>query len=451
MSIGLNVGFVLVIMTVLSNKVQDIIPYPLIDEIFHIPAVQRYCVGNFTYMDPKITTPPGPYLLSFALIKFAGLFTEVKCDIKEIRLSNALLLSIYFSVIEIFAKILHGSGKASKTARTAVTFPLVTTFSLLFYTDVTSLLFVMIFSAALFHNRLFLAMLTGVASLMFRQTNIVWLFFTSCISFLYSSSNTGKAIRAVDQEILAIEINPFRRYFFDELQAVGIHLLYRVMLDLTSLKFIIITMFPFLISLGSFISFLLINNGIVLGDKEAHTAVFNPAQLLYFSLFTCAMAFPSFLFNLREFLTSLWRYKIQLLVIIIFSMGTILKFPVVHPYNLADNRHFVFYAWRLMWKYRLILTPAYAISLFGVVFLLPKSFLWQLVFWISVAVTVVPQKLFEFRYFMVPYTFILLFSPKMSHLPQQIWHLLITIGWLCIFQSKEIYWESEEEVQRIIW
>ena len=37
-------------------------PYSFIDEEFHVPAAQRYCQGNLTYWDNKITTPPGLYL-----------------------------------------------------------------------------------------------------------------------------------------------------------------------------------------------------------------------------------------------------------------------------------------------------------------------------------------------------------------------------------------------------
>ena len=45
----------------------------ILDEIFHIPAAQRYCDGNFSYWDPKITTPPGLYIFSSLIIKVAQL------------------------------------------------------------------------------------------------------------------------------------------------------------------------------------------------------------------------------------------------------------------------------------------------------------------------------------------------------------------------------------------
>lgn len=39
------------------------------DEPFHVPQTQRYCAGDFSTWDAKITTFPGLYLLSAALMR----------------------------------------------------------------------------------------------------------------------------------------------------------------------------------------------------------------------------------------------------------------------------------------------------------------------------------------------------------------------------------------------
>ncbi|CAG5110657.1 Oidioi.mRNA.OKI2018_I69.chr2.g5037.t1.cds [Oikopleura dioica] len=274
-------------------------------------------------------------------------------------------------------------------------------------------------------------------SLFFRQTNIVWLFFTSCISFMYSNSPTGQAIRGVDREILAIEIKPWRKYFWEEVASVGIHLLYRLFLDIASLKYIFSYTFPLFSCAGAFLIFLKVNGSIVLGDKDAHTAVFNPAQLLYFSLFTCIFALPCFLANLVDVLKFFYRNILKLLVLSVLSYLIIANFDVVHPYNLADNRHFCFYAWRYLHKYRTFLAPVYGASILGVTYLLPRSFLWNFAFWLCTAASVVPQKLFEFRYFMVPFTIVLLFSQKLSYKLQILWNLLLLATWVYFFRRKK--------------
>ena len=47
-----------------TKLVNTVVPDPYLDEVFHIPQAQQYWAGNFTEWDPKITTPPGLYLIS---------------------------------------------------------------------------------------------------------------------------------------------------------------------------------------------------------------------------------------------------------------------------------------------------------------------------------------------------------------------------------------------------
>lgn len=43
----------------LSDYVTRIVPEPYMDEIFHYDQMRQYCNDNFTYWNPKISTPPG--------------------------------------------------------------------------------------------------------------------------------------------------------------------------------------------------------------------------------------------------------------------------------------------------------------------------------------------------------------------------------------------------------
>jgi alpha-1,2-glucosyltransferase len=38
------------------------------DEPFHVPQVQAYCRGEWDVWDPKITTPPGLYVLTCSFL-----------------------------------------------------------------------------------------------------------------------------------------------------------------------------------------------------------------------------------------------------------------------------------------------------------------------------------------------------------------------------------------------
>ena len=46
----------------LAGTVNTIVPEPYMDEIFHVPQAQSFCAGNYTDLNPKITTPPGLYV-----------------------------------------------------------------------------------------------------------------------------------------------------------------------------------------------------------------------------------------------------------------------------------------------------------------------------------------------------------------------------------------------------
>jgi alpha-1,2-glucosyltransferase len=63
------------------------------DEIFHIPQGQSLCSGDFVTWDPKITTFPGLYGLSFAVHWIAscvGSADEV-CSPTGLRLLNVVV------------------------------------------------------------------------------------------------------------------------------------------------------------------------------------------------------------------------------------------------------------------------------------------------------------------------------------------------------------------------
>lgn len=57
-----------------SQLVNDIVPQPYLDEIFHIPQAQQYCNGEFAKYDPKLTTPPGLYIISLFQGQIGSLF-----------------------------------------------------------------------------------------------------------------------------------------------------------------------------------------------------------------------------------------------------------------------------------------------------------------------------------------------------------------------------------------
>ena len=76
----------------------------------------------------------------------------------------------------------------------------------------------------MFHDQTCISIIFGIVSLFFRQTNIVWIFFSSMIAILYQKTKLGEIIRTMDKEILDIQILPTKRYFYDEIIGCGTHL-----------------------------------------------------------------------------------------------------------------------------------------------------------------------------------------------------------------------------------
>lgn len=149
----------------------------------------------------------------------------------------------------------------------------------------------------------------------------------------------------------------------------------------------------------------------------------------------------------------------------IVALGTIViimivKFnTIVHPYLLADNRHYTFYVWNKFYgKYtlaRYAIAPIYSLALI----LLYKSINnksagFKLIFSICTFAAISFQQLIEIRYFIIPFLLIRLNTSQMKSkylfLEFSSYMLINAFVFLTLF-SKEIYWSDFEQVQRLIW
>ena len=86
-------------------------PNPYMDEIFHIPQAKKYCHFKFQEWDPKITTLPGLYLTSFAVLRvlafFSGEQLHVICSTTLLRLTNVIFFMGNVVLLREVLLILH--------------------------------------------------------------------------------------------------------------------------------------------------------------------------------------------------------------------------------------------------------------------------------------------------------------------------------------------------------
>lgn len=170
------------------TAVNSTVPEPYLDEVFHVPQAQAYWAGNWTQWDPKLTTPPGLYIFSYAFNSLTRVISrkELVQTTEDLRNVNAVLLWLLFVSLRVFRTLRRREQKGGIIYRelNIMLFPLFFFFSALYYTDLLSALTVMLSyifwglgqttvtsSMVLFRVMHFLSGLLALAS---RQTNIFW-------------------------------------------------------------------------------------------------------------------------------------------------------------------------------------------------------------------------------------------------------------------------------------
>ncbi|XP_023721283.1 putative Dol-P-Glc:Glc(2)Man(9)GlcNAc(2)-PP-Dol alpha-1,2-glucosyltransferase isoform X2 [Cryptotermes secundus] len=382
------------------NMIYAVQPLPFLDEIFHIPQAEKYC---------------------------RGLFRE-DLDSSLQDLLSAVNLTI---------------------------FPVLYFFTFLYYTDVIATGLILLTYLLQLDGRTLLAPLTAFIAVVVRQTNIVWVAFIAFLSISHvlklhviqcNSRLSPKVVRSAKylQVLLDTLLRTWNRGFTSRAQLAN-NILY------SSAGFIVVGL--------CFLGFVLWNGGLVVGDRSAHQAVFNIPQIFYFSLFLVIFSSPYIVGCVKQVLVSVIKHWKLVLVLMIGCIIIIHFSTYVHPYLLADNRHYTFYVWKRLYEshflMKYLLIPVYIFSAFSVNQLIKETDMtFQIGYFTFISLCLVPQKLLEFRYFIVPFLMLRL------HICLKAWWQLIAefILFFCInastvylFMTRTFYWSDSEEVQRFLW
>ncbi|KXN83632.1 Dol-P-Glc:Glc(2)Man(9)GlcNAc(2)-PP-Dol alpha-1,2-glucosyltransferase [Leucoagaricus sp. SymC.cos] len=388
------------------KELNAVVDQPYMDEPFHISQAQAYCRGDFATWDPKITTPPGLYIMSL-LLKRIFLF---KCNIPMLRLTTLLsLLALPIALTRLVCY--HKRERPPASIMTPVleaivlaAFPIAWFFGFLYYTDVPSLLFVVATISAATEDQHWLAALVGLISCTFRQNNIVWVMYAYALSQL-----TYLRFRRVKPNL-----SPAKLHDPPALHA-SVADLSRVARSLPGvLPDILPSFLPYLLVLLAFGAFIIWNGGIVLGDKSNHIPAFHIPQLYYFIAIATFFGWPALVSGPQGVLNLIHdvskRIRALITVVVVGVMGiTTRLFTIHHPFLLADNRHYTFYLWRRVYMFHplvpYLLVPIYLAC--GWAWFLrvgrDQSLLQTLLLPIMVIPTLLPTPLLEPRYFLIPY------------------------------------------------
>ncbi|XP_068646077.1 dol-P-Glc:Glc(2)Man(9)GlcNAc(2)-PP-Dol alpha-1,2-glucosyltransferase isoform X2 [Aristolochia californica] len=462
----------------ISIMVNHVIPDPYMDEIFHIPQAQQFCNGNFRSWDPMITTPP------------------------VLRSTNGVL-AVLCSIL-LYDIILHlrpSIGERGATLYTIVLtlYPLHWFFTFLYYTDVASLAVILAMYLACLKRHYWLSALLGGLAISIRQTNVIWMLFvagTGAIDYLVGEYHKKfndhimitKSEGLADENYRPVSANLKRRKMGSSVRATDISIskasvcssrgssnfssgmlkeIQEIFFALWCLKWNFFVLFtPYLLIFSTFVSFVIWNGSIVLGAKEAHTVSPHFAQIFYFGLASTAAMGPIH-FNLHQaaaLFKSLRMSKLVGFFVVCMALTagliSVHFFSIEHPYLLADNRHYPFYIWRKVikahWLMKYLLVPLYVYSWSSIFHILGKfqRKTWVLLFFLACAAVLIPAPLIEFRYYTIPFFFIILHSPvgKYKHwFLIAVLYLIVNFFTMAMFLYRPFHWDHEPGTQRFIW
>ncbi|TGO27794.1 hypothetical protein BPAE_0036g00050 [Botrytis paeoniae] len=536
------------------------VPEPYLDEVFHIPQAQAYCRWDYGTWDPKLTTPPGLYWWSHFLSIVSGFTT---CNAHFLRITNVIALTSIMMLawkcrnLIILAGVETRTDQVPKlrsadslhTAANIALFPPLFFFSGLYYTDVLSTCVV------LYLYKQFLEQaeskkihkswrdgawfyLCGVLALCMRQTNIFWAaVFLGGMEAVRTMKGT---YRPATPSLRYLHVSSMEEYLKEvgelvksehphdsPLHAAGLEDLILTPLSIvwtaiTRLPTILLQLIPHISLLLTFGAFVFINGGVVLGDKSNHVATIHLSQLLYLWPFIAFFSFPllipalfSFILNSidnilhpSKFLTSSLNTQLRAFITFALVLASLLgslviiKYnTIIHPFILADNRHYIFYVFRYSILrhplIRYLLAPIYIFCFFLIYktlsgssteyisppkkeepnkthnpssppsptysSLLPTTPLSTLLLLLlTTALSLITAPLVEPRYFILPFIFLRLHFPTLtiSASPkinirlyaETIWYLLINgvTGYIFLYRGFE--WVQEPgRVQRFMW
>ncbi|PFH50766.1 glycosyltransferase family 59 protein [Amanita thiersii Skay4041] len=382
------------------------------DEPFHVPQAQAYCNGDYFTWDPKITTPPGLYIMSLVLNKLFLL----QCQIPFLRFTVLLtLLALPLVVTRLLCSNRRERPDTSlisplPEAVVIATFPIVWFFGFLYYTDVPSLLFVLSTFVAASEGQHWMAALLGLVSCTFRQTNVIWMLYAYASSQLahlhFRKRSKAGAKRPTVHDPPALDAAAG-----DLLKAVT---------SIPNVLFDILPSFvPYTLVLAAFAAFVKWNGGIVLGDKTNHIPSLHIPQMYYFFAFATGFGWPV-LFSgpggimglSRDVANRMFGSRVRTTLTMLACLCmviTVKLYTIHHPFLLSDNRHYTFYVWRRIYMFHplvpFLLVPVYLAC--GWAWFLrvgrKQTLLQTLALPVFTLPTLLPTPLLEPRYFLIPY------------------------------------------------
>ena len=275
-------------------QVNATVKAPYLDEFFHVWQAIAYRKNQWQVWDPKITTPPGLYIISY-LGLFITQWLPTENTLAQLRAHNVVGILLVFIVLNkvVLARRNGSTYLAAHTAFNVCMFPPFFFFCGLYYTDIMSVLVVMMAHKAFYDKDPVRVAIYSLLSLWFRQTNIFWTAIylggsevLRQIKLRQKPSGNQSSVATFSQ-VARFSWSKGAVYDLPVADAFLEGLLFRttpdaLLMDIDYMKVIIslvlsalpvfqslmIPLIPYVSTLGVFLGFIIWNGGVVLGSVD---------------------------------------------------------------------------------------------------------------------------------------------------------------------------------------
>ncbi|KAG8470972.1 hypothetical protein KFE25_009393 [Diacronema lutheri] len=436
------------------------VPTPYMDEVFHVRMAQAYCALRLDEWDAKVTTFPGLYIVASAaahvasgvgrLLGAGGVRPSVLCRLRNLRAINALAGALVPVACYRLLRVRHPRAGRATVALNALAMALVPAsffFHFLFYTDTIATLLVLL-GLLCTQRRAFEAAAAPLAvAVSIRQTNAVWALFALCVAAIDATDAVARAARvhAGSTGSLVSEVS-WRVRALARLEP-------RALVRLAPLGAIV----------GSFAIFVVVNGGVVVGDRSHHVPGLHFAQVLYACAFCACFGDPAKFTThgpstVRALGSRARAHPRVAAAALALALGAVRWGTMCHPFLLADNRHYTFYVWKDLLR-RPVVRYGAALGYVPCAALVwdalgEQSALWRLAFVGCSALVLVPSPLLELRYFALPFLVLRLHAPLLTGARELVPALALSAGvnalTIGVFLLRPWRWPDGSEA-RFIW
>lgn len=370
-------------------------------------------------------------------------------------------LTKYWKIFEYYILVFQDTDgvKLSMTTFALSTFPVLYFFSFLYYTDPGAIFFVLFMYLSCIHDSHQVASVLGVVAILFRQTNIIWVVFCAALA-VRKELLTWLKDMLEKKDVKVSELNDWDMLKL-AVQTVVENALKMNKLFFNLLHSVIRKVVGYVLVVSGFVLFVIINQGIVVGARSQHTACLHFPQLFYF--LTMVNVFAVFHltspYKVLGFVKFCWKHPLLVLSFMAVAYVMVHYYTYEHMYILSDNRHFTFYIWHKIYRQheyvKYILIPGYFYCLWAFLNeLRHRDIFWKISFFICLCASIVPQKLLEYRYFILPYMMYRInmrYGSAVGLLHEILIYLAVNVVTVYLFTQKPFKWAHEEGTQRFMW